>query len=122
MSLAVEFGRVAPYYNLVLVIVAGGLFLYLFCMAKKAPLFVRPWKILFVALMVFIIEEGLTIARAASLVYIPVHINGFFELLIVVLFVYALLLQKAAMDGTVQKRVPAVHVIQVRKGLHRRAE
>lgn len=123
MSLAVEFGRVAPYYNLVLVIIAGILFLHLIYMSKKVPLFIRPWKILFAALIIFVIEEILTIARFAGIVHIPVHINGFFELLIISLFVYALLLQKAAVDGTRPKRVHAMHVIHVaKKGMHKRAE
>jgi hypothetical protein len=42
----------------------------------------------------FIVETVLTILRAAGAINIGRHINGFFELVIIVVFIYALLLQK----------------------------
>lgn len=86
-------GLVAPYYNLVLV----GIVLYLFYklfQTKHSQKSILPWKLLYVALLVFILEEILTILRALKLVNIPAHINGFFELAIILLFIYTLLKQK----------------------------
>ena len=86
-------GMVAPYYNLLLV----GIVLYLFMKLFKTDGHQKrlvPWKVLFAALLIFVLEEVLTILRSNSVINIPVHINGFFELVIIVLFIYALLKQK----------------------------
>jgi hypothetical protein len=88
-------GLIAPYYNLVLVVVLFVLFLKLFSTpAKGKHVYQYPWTLIFVALVIFIIEEILTVLRTAGLLNIPAHINGFFELGIIILFIYALLLQK----------------------------
>ena len=47
--------NVAPYYNLVLVIIVVLLFLKLFHI-KNERLFLAPWRLLFVAILIFIIE------------------------------------------------------------------
>ncbi|MBW3004294.1 hypothetical protein KY328_01080 [Candidatus Woesearchaeota archaeon] len=88
-------GLVAPYYNLILVVILFYLFLKLFATpAKNKKVYQKPWTLVFVALVIFIIEEVLTILRTAGLVSIPAHVNGFFEMGIIILFIYALLLQK----------------------------
>ena len=88
-------GLIAPYYNLILVVVLFFLFLKLFSTpAKGKNVFQYPWTLIFVALVVFIIEELLTVLRTAGMLNIPAHVNGFFELGIIILFIYALLLQK----------------------------
>ena len=92
-ELTLALGIVAPYYNLVLVIIALWLFRKLF--KTSAPARAQlPWKVVFAALVIFIVEELLTVLRSQQLVFIPVHINGFFELVIITLFIYALLKQK----------------------------
>lgn len=94
-ELTVALGLVAPYYNLVLVIITGYLFIKLFnTHIKNKKVYLKPWKIVFIALCVFIAEEVLTVLRAAGMISIPMHINGFFELIIISLFIYTLLLQK----------------------------
>lgn len=94
-ELGLAFGIVAPWYNLALVAVAACLFVQVF---KTAPpgkkVYVFPWKLLFFALIVFIIEEALTVLRQRAIIMIPVHINAFFELAIISAFIYTLLLQK----------------------------
>jgi heme A synthase len=85
---------IAPYYNLAMVVVAVWLFLALFKTEPKAKVFLFPWKLLFFAVIVFIVEEILTVLRSAGVIDIPVHINAFFELVIIAVFIYALLLQK----------------------------
>jgi len=88
-------GLVAPYYNLVLVVILFYLFLRLFATpAKNKKVYQKPWTLVFVALIIFIIEELFTILRTEGLLNIPAHVNGFFELGMITLFIYALLLQK----------------------------
>lgn len=88
-------GTAAPYYNLVFALVAMLLFIRLFRTHKKnKAVFLFPWKLLFFGMLVFIVEEVLTVLRFAGIIRIPVYINGFFELVIITLFLYALLIQK----------------------------
>jgi heme A synthase len=94
VDLGIAAGIIAPYYNLAMVVVAVLLFLALFKTEQKAKVFLFPWKLLFFAVVVFIVEEILTVLRSAGVIDIPVHINAFFELVIIAVFIYALLLQK----------------------------
>ncbi|MBW2972979.1 hypothetical protein KY346_01150 [Candidatus Woesearchaeota archaeon] len=88
-------GLIAPYYNLVLVVVLFYMFLKLFATpVKNKKAFQKPWTLIFVALLIFIVEEVLTVLRTAGLLNIPAHINGFFELGMIILFIYTLFLQK----------------------------
>jgi len=95
-TLTLALAQVAPYYNLGLVVVAMYLFITLFRIKGKG-VYMLPWKLLFAGVVIFIIEELITILRAARFIDIPAHINGFFELAIIFLFIYMLLLQKAKM-------------------------
>lgn len=88
----------APFYNLAFVLVMLFLFGRLFRLKDK-KVFLKPWYFLFAAVVVFIIEEVITILRAAGVIDITLHINGFFELLIISLFIYTLLLLKEHIDG-----------------------
>ena len=91
----IALGMIAPVYNLGLVIIALYLFYVMFTTPlKNRKVYLAPWKFLFLALFVFIVEELLTILRQAQLIDIPRNINGFFELAIISLFIYTLLLQK----------------------------
>jgi len=95
MSLALSLAEAAPLYNLGLVIVVIVLFLKLFTTpVRDKRVYLMPWKLLFFAVLVFIVEELLTVLRASGVINIPVHINGFFELIIICMFIYTLLLQK----------------------------
>jgi len=95
MSLALSLAEAAPLYNLGLVVVAIILFIKLFTTpVKNKKIYLMPWKLLFLALMVFVLEEVLTVLRGMGIIDIPVHINGFFELIIISTFIYTLLLQK----------------------------
>lgn len=99
MTLGEALATAGPIYNLALVAVAVSLFIILF---KTTPKFratnLFPWKLIFGAVLIFIVEEVLTILRAARVINIPVHINGFFELAIIILVIYAMLLQKEHID------------------------
>jgi len=94
VELGVALGTIAPYYNLAMVVAVIWLFIALFKTPPKAKVFLFPWKLLFFAVIVFVIEEVLTVTRSAGVIDIPIHINAFFELVIISVFIYALLLQK----------------------------
>lgn len=94
-GLTAALGIVAPYYNLVLAVIAVCLFIKLLTTRKRIKqVYLLPWKLIFFALAVYILEEAITVLRAVGLLDIPVHINGFFELVIISIFIYVLLLQK----------------------------
>lgn len=92
-EIAVALGIAAPYYNLAFVVIVIYLFIQLFKTETKKH-YIKPWKFVFLAVCVFIVEEVTTVLRAAGVISIPRHINGFFELAIIILFLYMLLLQK----------------------------
>jgi len=95
MSLALSAAQIAPLYNLGFVIIAIFLFVKLFTTPiRDKRVYLMPWKLLFFALLVFVLEELLTVLRGMGIINIPVHINGFFELIIICTFIYTLLLQK----------------------------
>lgn len=94
-ELVVALGMIAPYYNLAFAVIAFYFFLKLLrTEAKSKKIFLLPWKLILIALLIYMIEEIITVLRALGLISIPVHINGFFELVIISLFIYTLLLQK----------------------------
>ncbi|HDD70807.1 MAG TPA: hypothetical protein ENF94_01455 [Candidatus Woesearchaeota archaeon] len=84
-------GMIAPFYNLAFVLITVYLFVKLFRTPKAGYVFLTPWKMIFAALLVFVAEEVLTILRVFNIVNIPIHINGFFELFMIISFIYALL-------------------------------
>ncbi|MBI4146401.1 hypothetical protein HY489_03630 [Candidatus Woesearchaeota archaeon] len=95
MSLALSVAQVAPLYNLGFVLVAVYLFIALFrTPVRDRRVYLMPWKMVFLALCVFILEEVLTVLRQMGVLSIPVHINGFFEVIIICFFIYAVLLQR----------------------------
>jgi len=98
MTLGLEVSHVAPLYNLGFVIIVLWLFVILVSVkVRDKRVYMTPWKLLFFAVIVFVIEEVLTVLRMQGVVDIPRHINGFFELIIISTFIYALLLQKERM-------------------------
>jgi heme A synthase len=94
VDFGVALGMIAPYYNLAMVAVVVALFIALFKTQPKARVFLFPWKLLFFAVIVYIVEELLTILRAIGIIDIPIHINALFELVVIAVFIYTLLLQQ----------------------------
>jgi len=93
MTLAESIGVVAPYYNLAFVIVVVLLFLRLFKIPNK-KIFLTPWKLLFLAVLIFIVEEILTVLKQAAVIDYPRIVNAVFEFFIITIFIYTLLIQK----------------------------
>lgn len=93
-ELTVAMGMVAPYYNMLFVLIAVGLFIILF-RTRNDTVFMKPWYLFFVCLMLFVCEEVLTIVRAAGyLQFIPQFTNAFWELGIITIFIYIALIQR----------------------------
>ncbi len=93
MTLGLCAGLIAPYYNLVLATIVVYLFIKLF-QIKKPKGYILPWKYLFVAFSLFIIETIMTILSALGKISFPHIIFPIFEMSIIYLFIYSLLLQR----------------------------
>ncbi len=84
-----------PYFNMALVLVMIYMFVKLFRIVPVIKVYMLPWYLVFAAIMVFVLEEAFTILRHAGVFpYEVVYLNGLFELIIVSLMVYLLLLQR----------------------------
>ena len=90
----IALGMIAPLYNLAFVIIAVIMFIKLFKTHKVGKVSLAPWRLIFAAMLVFVAEEVLTILRMLDIINIPIHINGFFELFMIITFIYALLILK----------------------------
>lgn len=89
-------GKTAPLYNLGLVLVV--IFLFIKLMRIKTRIYTRPWKLLFIAVLVFVGETVITILGVLTE---KTHfVVGFFELVIILLFIYMILLQKEYIKST----------------------
>jgi hypothetical protein len=87
-------GYIAPYYNLVFVAVLVALFIYFFAMPNRHNTYDTNWKLIFWAIMIFIVEEIMTVLGAAGLITFPKILFAFFEMVMISLFLYMCLLQK----------------------------
>ncbi len=94
MSFLIALGEVAPFYNLFFVIIALFLFIKMFSVPRIKQVYLFPWKLIFFALLIYVVEEVLTILRMQDIINIPIHINGFFEIFMIIAFIYALLVLK----------------------------
>ncbi|MDP6293454.1 MAG: hypothetical protein QGG83_01700 [Candidatus Woesearchaeota archaeon] len=92
-----SFAEVGPIYNLILVIVVIVLFVKLLKAEAYQHVYTKPWKLIFIGVIIFVVESVITVLRNLSATGVGRHINGFFELAIVILFIHALLLQKEDM-------------------------
>ncbi len=91
--LASCFGMVAPYYNLILVVIVLLQFMKLFSLKSKKA-YLKPWKILFAAIMIYVVEEILVILEGLGIVNVSNLVFPFLEMIIITLFIYMLLLQR----------------------------
>ncbi len=86
-------GLVAPYYNLILVIIIMHFFIRLLSTRHK-KLMLKPWRILFAAVCIYIVEEILTILNSLGVTNTPRIFTSVFEFVIITIFIYMLLIQK----------------------------
>lgn len=94
MTLGESVASVAPLYNLVLIIILLILFKKLFSFSSKRFAYIKPWKLLFSAMMILVVETIMTILRSMSFIKFNPALFPFFEMVMITLFIYMLLLQK----------------------------
>lgn len=86
-------GNIAPYYNIVLVIILMLFFFKLFKTRNKKT-YLRPWKFLLAAVVVYLGEEIITVFNMANLINVNKIVFPLLEMVIITLFIYMLLLQR----------------------------
>ena len=106
----IALGLVAPIYNLILACIVFYLFIKLFSLPNRL-VYLKPWKVLFAAFIVYVVEEILTVLRKTGITNFPTWftmINGIFEMIIIGLFIYMLFLQKEYVKDRIKIiKVPA---------------
>ena len=86
-------GRVAPLYNLAMVVIVVILFVKLFHQHSK-KVYITPWKLIFAAVCIYVIEQVIAILEQAGMVVVSGLLFPLFEMVIIAIFIYVLLLQK----------------------------
>jgi hypothetical protein len=86
-------GLIAPYYNLVFVAIVIILFVYFFKNHNK-NVYIKPWKLLFAAILVFVFEEVFTVTGISAYKNVYTILHPILEMIIISLFIYMVLLQK----------------------------
>jgi len=82
-----------PLVNLVIALVIIFLFTRFFYLPHRLH-HVRPWKIIFIALLIWLIEEVLTIMDSFGVFHMNLLIGRGIELVIIILVLHAVFLQK----------------------------
>jgi len=85
-------GIVAPLYNLALVAIVIMMFMWLFSLRNR-KIYAKPWQLVFVGVLIFVVEEVMTVLRSLALISFQPAIFPLFEMIILGLFIYSLLLQ-----------------------------
>ena len=85
--------KVALLYNLALVVIVIIMFIKLF-MTQNKQRYTKPWALIFAGILIFVLEEVFTILRHSQIFVLPTYFNGIFEIIIISLFIYAMLLQR----------------------------
>jgi len=94
MSLGDAVAMVAPYYNLVLIAILFVLFFKLFSYDSKRFAYLKPWRLLFWGIVLFLVETVMTILKKMGMINYPWVLFSIFEMVIVLMFIYMVLLQK----------------------------
>ena len=90
--LAHSIGQVAPLYNLALVTVVVILLVVL--LRKKTKLSLFAWKVMFFIVMVYVMEEILTVLHKFSIIYVPRITMAILELVMLTTFLFMVLNQR----------------------------
>ena len=95
----IALGLVGPFYNLIFATIAFVLFVNLF-RKPNSIVYLKPWKVIFIAFCIYIVEEVFTVLRKMGIIDFPTIMNGIFEMVIISLFIYMLFLQKEYLKKT----------------------
>ncbi|MBD3319015.1 hypothetical protein GF342_03840 [Candidatus Woesearchaeota archaeon] len=90
MNLDTALLTAAPFFHLMLFFLLGGVFIVLLTLRKEKEVLL-PWKVIFAAVLLLLVELALGIAAGYSGSIIVVR--GFLDLLASTLFIYAILVQ-----------------------------
>jgi len=94
MGLGEAVGMVAPYYNLVLIVIVLFLFWKLLSHPSKKFIYHKPWQLLLYGVLILVLETVMTILRGLGMIQFHPAIFPAFEMVILVLVIYMMLLQK----------------------------
>ncbi|MBI2128674.1 hypothetical protein HYU07_00395 [Candidatus Woesearchaeota archaeon] len=98
MGIYESIALVAPLYNLAFVTILLVLFYNLFRIPNKL-IFQKPWQLLFIVVLIFVVEEIMTVLRSLGVFSFPSFIFPIFEMVMIALFIYMVLLQKEYVKG-----------------------
>lgn len=102
-------GLVIPYVNLVLVAIVLYLFVKLFRIHKKTQIsHISPWLIIFFGVLVYVAEAIFTVLRSSGVFDLPYHVNGYFELVIISAFIYAVFDLREHLKEDKKKKKPTL--------------
>jgi|TARA_B100001971_G_C18206700_1_gene548082 hypothetical protein len=93
-TLAACLGRIAPFYNLALVTLVIILFLKLFKIKHNKHVFLKPWGLMFIGIIIYVVEQLVTVFDQAGVIVASKLLFPIFEFFIIITFIYMLLLQR----------------------------
>ncbi|MBU2561055.1 MAG: hypothetical protein KKD17_02075 [Nanoarchaeota archaeon] len=85
-------GIAASYYNMAFAAIAFVTFLKL--LRSKTKHYLLPWKLIFIAFCIYIVEEALTILEGLAVIPHYPLMYPILEMVIILTFIYAVLKQK----------------------------
>jgi hypothetical protein len=95
MAIAELLQTVLPRLNLLLVAFLIALFSIMLSRKPDSQTYTKPWKVMFIALILFVVEEVITVMRLADIIsYRLLTIHGFLEMGIIFCVIYMFLEQK----------------------------
>jgi hypothetical protein len=98
MATAECIGIAAQYYNLALVVLV--LILYLSLLKLPAgKVFILPWKYIFLSLLVYVIEQVLSILNTTGVMPVDPLVFPMLEFVIITIFIYTLLTLREHIKG-----------------------
>jgi hypothetical protein len=98
MATAECIGIAAQYYNLALVIVVLILYLKLLKL-PSGKIYILPWKYIFLSLLVYVIEQVLSILNTAGAIAVSALVFPMLEFVIITIFIYTMLILREHIKG-----------------------
>lgn len=87
-------GFSAIYFNFLIGLINTLVLIRLFTIPTKKGIYLKPWKVLFIIGIIFLVEELFVFLRALGMMSVPLYVDGYFGLIIIALFLYMVMLQR----------------------------